>query len=209
MFTGIIEAQGTVEAIQPNQANVTFIVRSPISPELKVDQSVSHSGVCLTVTAVADGTHAVTAIHETLAKTNLGTWQVGTALNLERCMPANGRFDGHFVQGHVDQTGVCTSVVDEEGSWRYTIEYDPGLGNFTVEKGSISVNGTSLTVVDSAEGRFSVAIIPYTYHHTTFRHLRAGDPVNLEFDVLGKYLKQMLAGQLPHLLAQLMRNPVL
>jgi riboflavin synthase len=206
MFTGIIEALGTVESVQPDQANVTYVVRSPISAELKVDQSVSHNGVCLTVTAVADGTHAVTAIYETLAKTNLGTWQVGTALNLERCLPANGRFDGHFVQGHVDQTGVCTSVVDEDGSWRYTIEYDPGLGNFTVEKGSISVNGTSLTVVGSAEGQFSVAIIPYTYHHTTFQHLRAGDPVNLEFDVLGKYLKQLLAGQLPHLLAQLGRS---
>jgi riboflavin synthase len=206
MFTGIIEALGTVESVQPDQANVTYVVRSPISAELKVDQSVSHNGVCLTVTAVADGTHAVTAIYETLSKTNLGTWQVGTALNLERCLPANGRFDGHFVQGHVDQTGVCTSVVDEDGSWRYTIEYDPGLGNFTVEKGSISVNGTSLTVVGSAEGQFSVAIIPYTYHHTTFQHLRAGDPVNLEFDVLGKYLKQLLAGQLPHLLAQLGRS---
>jgi riboflavin synthase len=206
MFTGIIEALGTVESVQPDQANVTYVVRSPISAELKVDQSVSHNGVCLTVTAVADGTHAVTAIYETLAKTNLGTWQVGTALNLERCLPANGRFDGHFVQGHVDQTGVCTSVVDEDGSWRYTIEYDPGLGNFTVEKGSISVNGTSLTVVGSAEGQFSVAIIPYTYHHTTFQHLRAGDLVNLEFDVLGKYLKQLLAGQLPHLLAQLGRS---
>jgi riboflavin synthase len=206
MFPGIIEALGTVESVQPDQANVTYVVRSPISAELKVDQSVSHNGVCLTVTAVADGTHAVTAIYETLAKTNLGTWQVGTALNLERCLPANGRFDGHFVQGHVDQTGVCTSVVDEDGSWRYTIEYDPGLGNFTVEKGSISVNGTSLTVVGSAEGQFSVAIIPYTYHHTTFQHLRAGDLVNLEFDVLGKYLKQLLAGQLPHLLALLGRS---
>ncbi len=203
MFTGIIENLGEIVAVQPALANVTFLIQSAISHELKVDQSIAHNGVCLTVTAVEDGGHSVTAIHETLAKTNLGTWQVGSEVNLERCMPANGRFDGHFVQGHVDQTGTCTHVADEDGSWRYTIEYDPSLGNFTVEKGSITVNGTSLTVVGAHEGKFSVAIIPYTYANTTFKHLQVGQLVNLEFDILGKYLQRMLAGQLPQLLAKM------
>jgi riboflavin synthase len=198
MFTGIIEALGRISHVEHQAQNVTFHVQSAISSQLKVDQSVSHNGVCLTVTGVAGDGHIVTAVHETLAKTDVGQWQVGHEVNLERCLPAGGRFDGHFVQGHVDQVGLCTALDDEQGSWRYVFEYDPGLGNFTVEKGSVAVNGTSLTVVGSCPGRFSVAIIPYTYEHTSFKHLRVGQVVNLEFDVLGKYLKQIVAGQLAH-----------
>ncbi|MCU0451903.1 MAG: riboflavin synthase [Bernardetiaceae bacterium] len=198
MFTGIIETLGRITHIEHQAQNLIFHIQSSISDQLKVDQSVSHNGVCLTVTGVTGGIHTVTAIHETLAKTDLSQWQVGHAVNLERCLPAGGRFDGHFVQGHVDQVGRCTALADEQGSWRYTFEYDPSLGNFTVEKGSIAVNGTSLTVVDSAAGRFSVAIIPYTYEHTSFKHLQLGQIVNLEFDVLGKYLKQIVAGQMAH-----------
>jgi riboflavin synthase len=192
MFTGIIEALGTIERRTEDRQNVIFEVSSPISHELKVDQSLSHNGVCLTVTEVADGRHWVTAIHETLAKTNLGHWEAGTRVNLERCMPAHGRFDGHIVQGHVDQIGTCLAVADEQGSWRFTFSYDPAPGNLTVEKGSICVNGVSLTVVDSREGQCSVAIIPYTYEHTNFSQLRAGSQVNLEFDIVGKYIQAMV-----------------
>lgn len=195
MFTGIIEKLGTITSIQEEQQNVTFVVESPISEELKIDQSISHNGVCLTVTSLQGGCHTVTAIHETLQKTNLGTWKVGSVVNLERCMPANGRFDGHIVQGHVDQIGKCVAVVDEQGSWKYTFSYDPSLGNITVEKGSICINGVSLTVVNSKEGEFSVAIIPYTYEHTSFHQLEEGSLVNLEFDILGKYMKALLARQ--------------
>ncbi|WP_448520184.1 riboflavin synthase [Rhodoflexus sp.] len=192
MFTGIIEAIGKVTAIHKEHSNIHLHIASPISHELKIDQSVSHNGVCLTVIAVEQDTHIVTAIQETLDKTNLGDLQVGAAVNLERCMVANGRFDGHFVQGHIDQTGVCIYAADENGSWRYTFSYDTATGNFTVEKGSIAVNGVSLTVIDSKPGEFSVAIIPYTYTHTTFRELQVGDRVNLEFDVLGKYIKRIM-----------------
>lgn len=191
MFTGIIETLGTVVALEREQDNVRLTVSSPISEELRIDQSLAHNGVCLTVTAVADGQHQVVAIHETLSKTALGQLKVGDKVNLERCMPAHGRFDGHIVQGHVDQVGTCVGKVDEHGSWRFTFEYDPSKGNFTVEKGSICVNGTSLTVVDDAEGRFSVAIIPYTFEHTNFHLFEVGTQVNLEFDILGKYLQKM------------------
>jgi riboflavin synthase len=192
MFTGIIETLGTVQKIVKEQENLTYFIQSSISPELKIDQSIAHNGVCLTVTAIEKDVHCVTAIHETLQKTNLKDWQEGTMVNLERCMPANGRFDGHFVQGHVDQVGVCTSVADEQGSWRFTFEYDAATENLTVEKGSITVNGVSLTVVDAQVGRFSVAIIPYTYTHTNFQQLKVGAMVNLEFDIIGKYLKTYL-----------------
>lgn len=190
MFTGIIEQVGEIIAIQNEGTNRIFQVRSAISHELKTDQSVAHNGVCLTVTAIKEDIHFVTAIDETLQKTDLGSWKVGSKLNLERCMPAHGRFDGHIVQGHVDQTGICTKVVDENGSWRFYFDYEP-KGNFTVPKGSICINGVSLTVVDSKEGFFSVAIIPYTYEHTNFHQLCAGDTVNLEFDIIGKYIQAM------------------
>jgi riboflavin synthase len=192
MFTGIIEAIGTVRAIKPQQNNLVFEIESLISNGLRIDQSLSHNGVCLTVTEVGEGCHSVTAIRETLLKTNLSDWKTGSLLNLERCMPANGRFDGHIVQGHVDQIGFCRQILDEQGSWRFTFEYDPSLGNLTVEKGSICVNGTSLTVVDSQKERFSVAIIPYTFEHTNFQAIKVGDAVNLEFDILGKYIARMM-----------------
>jgi len=191
MFTGIIESLGEVKAITEDKENVIFTIESPISQELKVDQSLSHNGVCLTVTAIEGNTHNVTAIQETLRKSNLGDWQVGSLVNLERSMPANGRFDGHIVQGHVDQTAVCTHVLDEDGSWLFTFEYDTSPGNFTVEKGSICINGVSLTVVNSQDGKFSVAIIPYTYEHTNFKQITKGTQINLEFDILGKYIQKL------------------
>ena len=192
MFTGIIEAAGQVLHMQPEGTNLTFTIRSGISPELKVDQSLSHNGVCLTVTGIEGDTHRVTAIRETLEKTNLGRLQVGDRVNLERCMQLNGRFDGHIVQGHVDQTGVCTAVTDQDGSWLFDFAYDPAAGHITVEKGSICVNGVSLTCFRSGEGSFRVAIIPYTYEHTNFGQLREGDLVNLEFDIIGKYLMKII-----------------
>lgn len=192
MFTGIIETTGKIIHIEPEHSNKHFCVESTISSQLKVDQSVSHNGVCLTVTKVEGSKHWVTAIDETLQKSSLGNLIVGSNVNLERCMQANGRFDGHIVQGHVDQTGRCTAVKDEQGSWLYDFEYDPSLGNVTVEKGSICINGVSLTCFHSDENSFRVAIIPYTYEHTTFRTLKAGDVVNLEFDIVGKYVKRLL-----------------
>ena len=194
MFTGIIETTGLVSGIEAAGTNLTFRIESALAAELKIDQSVSHNGVCLTVTSVADGSYTVTAVDETLKKTNLGRIKPGDRVNLERCMPANGRFDGHIVQGHVDQTGVCTAVQDMDGSWLFDFEYDPTSDNVTVEKGSICINGVSLTVFNSQPNGFRVTIIPYTYEHTNFRELTAGDPVNLEFDIVGKYLKKMLAG---------------
>ena len=192
MFTGIIEAAGQVLHIQPKGTNLTFTIRSGISAELKVDQSLSHNGVCLTVTEIEGDTHRVTAIQETLEKTNLGRLRVGDRVNLERCMQLNGRFDGHIVQGHVDQTGTCTAVTDQDGSWLFDFSYDPAPGHITVEKGSICVNGVSLTCFRSGEGSFRVAIIPYTYEHTNFGQLREGDLVNLEFDIIGKYLMKII-----------------
>ncbi|UFH56005.1 riboflavin synthase [Spirosoma sp. KNUC1025] len=200
MFTGIVENTGLVAAIEAEGTNLTFTIESPLSSELKIDQSLSHNGVCLTVTSVADGSYTVTAVDETLQKSNLGQLAIGDRVNLERCMSANGRFDGHVVQGHVDQTAICTSVQDLNGSWLFDFQYDvdtdvsPENRNITVEKGSICINGVSLTVFNSEPDRFRVAIIPYTYEHTNFRDLKAGDIVNLEFDILGKYIKKILAG---------------
>jgi len=193
MFTGIIEALAKVKEVRPDRTNKSFCFESPISNELKVDQSVSHDGVCLTVTKVEGNSHWVTAIDETLSKSTLGLFNVGDEVNLERCMIANGRFDGHVVQGHVDQTAICTSVKDENGSWLYTFEYDTAAGNITVEKGSISINGVSLTCFNSKDNGFSVAIIPYTYEHTNFHQIKSGDQVNLEFDIIGKYVKRLLS----------------
>lgn len=192
MFTGIIETTGIVRAIDAEGTNLTFRIDSPITPELTIDQSVSHNGVCLTVVSVLGNQYAVTAVDETLKKTNIGHLKPGVRVNLERCMPATGRFDGHIVQGHVDQTGVCTSVQDVNGSWLYDFQYDPVVGNVTVEKGSICINGVSLTVFDSRADGFRVTIIPYTYEHTTFRDMQPGDTVNLEFDIVGKYIKKLL-----------------
>lgn len=192
MFTGIIETLATVAGIETEGTNVHFTFSSSITHELKIDQSVAHNGVCLTVVKIEGNQYTVTAIEETLQKTNLGKLKAGDPVNLERCMAANGRFDGHIVQGHVDQTGTVTGVTDNNGSWTYTISYDPSRGNVTVEKGSITINGTSLTVVDSLEDSFSVCIIPYTYENTVFKALKAGDTVNLEFDIVGKYVARLL-----------------
>jgi riboflavin synthase len=194
MFTGIIEVLGEVTGIENGGTNRHFKINSPISRELKVDQSISHNGVCLTVTKMNDASHWVTAIDETLRKSNLGKLVVGNKVNLERCMLNNGRFDGHIVQGHVDQTGVVKSVRDMQGSWLYEFEYDPSEGNVTVEKGSVAVEGISLTCFNSKASAFTVAIIPYTYEHTNFHQLKAGDTVNLEFDIIGKYVKRLLGG---------------
>jgi riboflavin synthase len=192
MFTGIIETMGRVVAID-QKANTTFQIECELAPALRVDQSVSHNGVCLTVVAIEGNVYKVEAIDETLQKSNLGSLAVGDAVNLERCMLNNGRFDGHIVQGHVDQTGKIESITDVQGSWLYVISYDEGQGNVTVEKGSIAVNGVSLTCFNSKRGEFTVAIIPYTHEHTTFGRLREGESVNLEFDIIGKYVKRLLA----------------
>jgi riboflavin synthase len=192
MFTGIIETVGEVVSIKQEGTNRHFKIASRISNELKVDQSVSHDGVCLTVVWVGDGFHWVVAIQETLDKSTLGSLQEGEKINLERCMVANGRFDGHIVQGHVDQTGNVKSIEDQNGSWLFTFTYNSAQGNITVEKGSISVNGVSLTCFNSKDGEFSVAIIPYTFENTGFQNLKVGDTVNLEFDIIGKYVKKLL-----------------
>ncbi|GAB3833083.1 riboflavin synthase [Hymenobacter jeollabukensis] len=194
MFTGIIEGLGTITAVRTEGTNRHFTVASPFFSELQIDQSVAHDGVCLTVVALdaMAGTHTVTAIDETLQKTNLGSWAEGRQVNLERCLAANGRFDGHIVQGHVDLTAVCESVEDQNGSWLYRFRHATGPGRVTVEKGSICVNGVSLTCFNSTDDGFSVAIIPYTHEHTTFQHLQPGDRVNLEFDIVGKYVAKLL-----------------
>ncbi len=193
MFTGIIETLGTVTKIEKDQSNVHFIIASSLSKELKIDQSVSHNGVCLTVVDVQADSHQVTAIQETLTKSNLGTLKVGDLVNIERCTLANGRFDGHIVQGHVDQIAICTAKEDQHGSWVFTFAYDPKLQNITVEKGSITVNGISLTVLNSTSSSFAVAIIPYTIEHTNLQHTNVGDSVNLEFDIVGKYVSKIMA----------------
>ena len=193
MFTGIIETLAKVEAIEKENTNVHFTFRCAFTHDLKIDQSVSHNGVCLTVVKINGHSYTVTAIEETLQKTNLGTLKVGDHVNLERCVPANGRFDGHIVQGHVDQTGIVTSILDNKGSWTFIIEYYTKSGNVTVEKGSITINGTSLTVVDSKDDSFSVCIIPYTFENTVFKHLKVNDVVNLEFDIVGKYVARLIA----------------
>ena len=192
MFTGIIECTGKVVEIKSEKNNLHFYIEAPFTSELKIDQSVAHNGVCLTVTELNSSIYAVTAIQETLQKTNLGQLKVGDKINLERCMLMNGRLDGHIVQGHVDQTGICTAVEEQNGSWFFTFEYDSTAKNITVEKGSITVNGVSLTVVNSGKSEFSVAIIPYTFEHTNFHQIKKGDAVNLEFDIVGKYVAILL-----------------
>ncbi len=193
MFTGIIETLGTITHLQRADGNLHITVASSLSETLKIDQSVSHNGVCLTVVGLAAGTHTVTAIAETLDKTNLGGLEIGHLVNLERCTKVGDRLDGHIVQGHVDQTARCVGVEDQGGSWLYTFAYDESVGNITVEKGSITVNGISLTVVGSQRDRFSVAIIPYTHDHTNLKEVHEGDDVNLEFDVIGKYVARIMA----------------
>jgi len=188
MFTGIVEKIGRVAKISLQGKNRHFFIESELAPELKIDQSVAHNGVCLTVVGIEGKVYEVVAIDETLQKTSLGTWQVGDRVNLERAMKLGDRLDGHIVQGHVDQTGLCHSIEDAQGSRVFTFHYDPSVGNMTIEKGSITVNGVSLTVVGSQKGVFSVAVIPYTYEHTSFHTLKVGDKVNLEFDVIGKYV---------------------
>ncbi len=194
MFTGIVEKMGKIERIDREQSNIHFTVETPLAKELKIDQSMAHDGVCLTVVKVdqAKNQYVVTAIQETLDKTCLMEWKVGYEVNLERSMSMGERLDGHIVQGHVDQTATCVSVEETDGSWKYTFKYDTSLNNITVEKGSISVNGTSLTVVDSKPNQFSVAIIPYTYENTNFHNFKPGTVVNIEFDVFGKYVAKLL-----------------
>lgn len=192
MFSGIIEAIGTVAGLRREKENLHITVRSPFTGELKIDQSIAHNGACLTVINISDDVYTVTAISETLSKTNLGTLKEGDRINLERCLRLGDRLDGHIVQGHVDQTAVCTGVEEQQGSWIFSFRYNASKGNVTVEKGSVCVNGVSLTVVDSADDSFSVAIIPYTYEHTNFSALKKGDTVNLEFDIVGKYVARLV-----------------
>jgi len=192
MFTGIIEELGEVVELRKEKENLHITVKSDLSSELKVDQSLAHNGVCLTVIDLGDGTHTITAINETLEKSNLGKLRVGSKVNLERATQIGSRLDGHIVQGHVDQVGTCTRVDELEGSWVFTFEYDQEYDNITIEKGSITVNGVSLTVVNSKQNSFSVAIIPYTYDNTNFNQIRVKDTVNLEFDVIGKYVARLL-----------------
>jgi riboflavin synthase len=195
MFTGIIESSGKIASLHHDHDNLDIWVSSPISHELKIDQSVSHNGVCLTVVEIKEGMHRVTAIEETLRKTNIGALREGSIVNLERCMPADGRFDGHIVQGHVDQTGECISVKVENGSWLYEFRYKPTTQNIIVEKGSICINGISLTAFDAVDDRFKVAIIPYTYEHTNINAVKPGSLVNLEFDIVGKYVARLMKMQ--------------
>lgn len=192
MFTGIIETFGRVEKIERENSNINFTFSSSISSELKVDQSLSHNGVCLTVVKIIDKNYVVTAIEETLKRTNLGALGLGDMVNLERCMPANGRFDGHIVQGHIDTTAKCIEINNLNGSWVFVFEYEKNKNNITVEKGSVTINGVSLTVVNSEENIFSVCIIPFTFEHTNFNKLQLGSIVNLEFDIIGKYLSKLL-----------------
>ena len=191
MFTGIIEELGEITNLVSEKENLHITVRSNISSELKIDQSLAHNGVCLTVVALSNDTHTVTAIKETIDKSNFGQIKVGDKINLERAMKLGSRLDGHIVQGHVDQIGRCTSVKETDGSWFYTFEYDENYNNITIEKGSITINGVSLTVVDSKKNSFGVAIIPYTYEHTNFHSFKINDTVNLEFDVIGKYVAKL------------------
>ena len=193
MFTGIIEKLGRVEKLEKDGGNLHISIATPMASELKIDQSVSHNGVCLTVVSLDNDSYTVTAIEETLDKTNLGHLAVGDSVNLERGMQLGARLDGHIVQGHVDQTAVCMAMEEKDGSWVFRFKYDPSLNNVTIEKGSITVDGVSLTVVDSTKDSFSVAIIPYTYEHTRFDEYSVGTVVNLEFDVIGKYVARLLA----------------
>jgi riboflavin synthase len=195
MFTGIIETLGEITAIRTENTNIHYTISSSISNELKIDQSVSHNGVCLTVVALTENTHTVTAIDETLKKTNLQFLKVGSKVNLERCMQMNARLDGHIVQGHVDQTAICIKRENQDGSWEFRFKYDATKGNVTVEKGSACVNGISLTVVNSADDEFSVFIIPYTFEFTNLQDVQVGDTVNLEFDIIGKYVARLMGNK--------------
>lgn len=192
MFSGIIEGTGEITSLVKEQGNLHVTVRSHFTNELKIDQSIAHNGVCLTVIDLKADEYTVTAIDETLKKTNLGLLNKGDQVNLERCMKLGDRLDGHIVQGHVDQTAVCTNVEESNGSWTFSFEYDAAQNNVTVEKGSVCVNGVSLTVVNSKDHAFSVCIIPYTFEHTNFKHIKAGTVVNLEFDILGKYISRLM-----------------
>jgi riboflavin synthase len=193
MFTGIIETLARVEKIENENTNVHFTFSSSITHELKIDQSVSHNGVCLTVVKIEGNNYTVTAIDETLKRTNLSLLTVGDLVNIERCMPANGRFDGHIVQGHVDTTAICVEVKDLNGSWELVFEHDSNKNFVTVEKGSITINGVSLTVVQSKSTKFSVCIIPYTFENTNFKNIKEGSIINLEFDIVGKYVARLLS----------------
>lgn len=192
MFTGIIESTGTVTEVLQSGTNKTFILKSSLSNELKIDQSLSHNGVCLTVENTSNGLHQITAIAETLLKTNLGNWITGTNVNLERCMTMNGRIDGHIVQGHVDTTALCTQAIAKDGSWEYSFTFDEKFASLIIEKGSITLNGISLTIFNVTKNGFTVAIIPYTFEHTNMQYLQAGDTVNIEFDMIGKYVNRMM-----------------
>jgi riboflavin synthase len=192
MFTGIIETIGTIEAVISSGTNRTFWVASPISAEFSIDQSISHNGVCLTVEEIKNGQHRITAIDETLAKTNLRNWEKGTSVNIERCLQMNGRLDGHIVQGHVDTTAKCIEVKSKDGSWEYTFQFDKKFASLIIEKGSITINGTSLTLFNITDNSFTIAIIPYTYEHTNMQFLQKGDEVNTEFDMIGKYVNRFM-----------------
>ncbi|MEN9571599.1 MAG: hypothetical protein RL172_2830 [Bacteroidota bacterium] len=198
MFTGIIEAMGSITAVTTNGSNRSFWVSSPLSHQLKVDQSIAHNGVCLTVEEVQQNQHRVTAIDETLSKTNLQSWQPGTLVNLERCMLLNGRLDGHIVQGHVDSTGVCTHRIQKDGSWEFQFSINPNFAGLIIEKGSVTINGISLTLFNVGTDVFKVAIIPYTFEHTNMQQLQAGDLVNIEFDMIGKYVQRLAGLQQPN-----------
>ena len=191
MFTGIIEKTGIIAEVTVTGTNKSFWISSALSPALKIDQSLSHNGVCLTVEQIKEGMHRVTAIEETLTKTNLGSWQTGTLINLERCMQLNGRLDGHIVQGHVDCTATCIEVIDKAGSWEYSFSFAAQFAPFIIEKGSVTVNGISLTCFNIGHDRFTVAIIPYTFEHTNMSDLKKGDLVNIEWDVVGKYISRI------------------
>ena len=192
MFTGIIEELGEIKRLEREGENLNIEVQAKMTPELKIDQSIAHNGVCLTVVDLKSSSYVVTAVKETLEKTNLGKLKIREAVNLERGMQLGARLDGHIVQGHVDQTAVCTKITENDGSWEFSFEYDASQQNITIEKGSITINGVSLTVVNSQNDSFSVAIIPYTFENTTFHELQEGDLVNLEFDVIGKYVKRLV-----------------
>jgi riboflavin synthase len=188
MFTGVIETIGVVKEVISNGSNKTFWIQSPLSPEFKMDQSISHCGVCLTVEAIKGDLHCVTAIDETLQKTNLNSWQTGTIINIERCLSLNSRLDGHFVQGHVDTTGICKKRNEKQGSWEFEFAFPKKFAELIIEKGSVCVNGISLTAFNVKRKRFTVAIIPFTFEHTNIKEVKAGDAVNLEFDIIGKYI---------------------
>jgi len=195
MFTGIIESLGVIQGIEKDKDNIHITIASSITEELQIDQSIAHNGICLTVVSLNKALYTVTAIGETIKKTTISHWQKGERINLERAMKLGDRLDGHIVQGHVDQIGTCTTIKETNGSWYYTFEYDESIGNITIEKGSATVNGVSLTVVDSRKNGFSVAIIPYTFEHTNFKTFEVGTKVNLEFDVIGKYISKLYANK--------------